>query len=113
MGSIKRDSILKAGIAAVAFAATSLAFSPIAHAQVMGEYGAVTGEAAGAGSQAPHANLPALPTAQHDSSGSTTTFVTEDDSSPEDVRAADKDSGQSGDEWTEVHGTGDDDQPGN
>jgi hypothetical protein len=113
MSSIRRDSILKAGIAAVAFAVAALALSPIARAQAMGEYGAVTGEAAGAASQAPHANLPALPTAQHDSSGTTTTVIKEDDSSPEAAQAADKDSGQSGDEWTEVHGTGDDDQPGN
>ena len=112
MGSIKRDSILKAGIAAVTLAAAALALSPIARAQVMGEYGAVTGESAGAASQAPHANLPALPTAQRDSSGSTTTVIREDDSSSED-RAADRDIGQSSDEWTEVHGSGDDDQPGN
>jgi hypothetical protein len=112
MSGIKRDSILKAGIAAVAFAAAALAVAPIARAQAMGEYGAVVGESAGAASQAPHANLPALPTAQHDSSGSSTTVIREDDSSSED-RAAERDSGQSGDEWTEVHGNGDDDQPGN
>ena len=112
MGSIKRNSILKAGIAAVTLAAAALAVAPIARAQAMGEYGAVTGEAAGAASGAPHANLPALPTAQHDSSGSTTTVIREDDSSSED-RAVDRDSGQPGDEWTEVHGSGDDDQPGN
>jgi hypothetical protein len=112
MGNIKHASILKAGTAAVAFAAAALAFSPIARAQAMGEYGAVVGESAGAASQAPHANLPALPAAQHDSSGSTTTVIREDDSSPEDARA-DKDGGASSDEWTEVHGTGDDDQPGN
>ena len=104
----KRDSILKAGVASLAFAAAALAFAPLAGAQAMGEYGAVVGNSAGAAASAPKADLPAIPgtSAQSESSGSTTTEIREDDSSPQD-QASDNTNGQSGDEWTEVKGSDD------
>jgi hypothetical protein len=90
------------GLAAAAFL-----FLPIAGAQVMGEYGAVVGNSAGAAASAPHADLPSIPDAstQRDSSGSTTTEVREDDSSPRDEQATDSGSNQSGDDWTQVNGS--------
>jgi hypothetical protein len=77
----------------------------------MGEYGAVVGNSAGAVAAAPHADLPSLPgtSAQRDSSGASTTEIREDDSGAQDSpQAADSTSGQSGDEWTEVKGSGED-----
>jgi hypothetical protein len=110
MASAKRDSILKAGVASLAFAAVALAFAPMAGAQAMGEYGAVVGNSASMAASAPHADLPALPgtSAQTNSSGTSTTEIREDDSSPEDAKAADTDNSQSGDEWSEVKGGSDD-----
>ena len=105
----KRDSILKAGVASLAFAAVALAFVPMAGAQAMGEYGAVVGNSAGAAASAPKADLPAIPgtSVQNGSSGSTTTEIREDDSSPQDTQASDNANSQSGDEWTEVKGSDD------
>lgn len=111
MACVKRNSILKAGVASLAFAAVAWAFVPMAGAQAMGEYGAVVGNSAGAAAAAPHADLPSLPaaSAQTDSSGTSTTEVREDDSSAQDAQAADATSGgQSSDEWTEVKGSDDD-----
>jgi len=110
MEIIKRDSILGATIASLVFAAVALAFVPIAGAQTMGEYGAVVGNSAGAGASAPHADLPALPgtSAETNSSGTSTTEIREDDSSPEDAKAADTDNSRSGDEWSQVKGSADD-----
>jgi len=104
MVSVKRESIVKAGIVSLAFGALALAFVPTAGAQAMGEYGLAVGHSAGAAAAAPHANPPSLPTtsAQSDSSGTTTTEIREDDSSPVDAKAADTDNSQSGDEWSEV-----------
>lgn len=109
MGSIKRDSVLKAGLGSLAFAAVAFAFVPMAKAQTMGEYGLAVGHSAGAAAAAPHADIPALPgtSAQSSSSGTTTTEIREDDSSPSDTQAADTDNSQSGDEWTEVKGSDD------
>jgi hypothetical protein len=109
MESVKRDSTLIAGLASLAFAAIALAFVPIAGAQTMGEYGAVVGNSAGAAASAPHADLPALPgtSAETNSSGTSTTEIKEDDSSPADAKAADTDNSQSGDEWSEVKGSDD------
>ena len=109
MESVKRDSTLIAGLASLAFAAIALAFVPIAGAQTMGEYGAVVGNSAGVAASAPHADLPALPgtSAETNSSGTSTTEIREDDSSPADAKAADTDNGQSGDEWSEVKGSDD------
>jgi hypothetical protein len=107
MEKAKRDSIIGAGIAMLAFAAVALAFVPMAGAQTMGEYGAVVGNSAGAAASAPHADLPALPgtSAVTNSSGTSTTEIREDDSSPEDAKAADTDNSQSGDEWSQVKGS--------
>lgn len=109
MARTKRDSIFKAGVASLVFAAVALAFVPTAGAQAMGEYGAVVGNSAGAAASAPRANLPAIPgtSVQSKSSGTTTTEVREDDSTPRDAQASDEGSGQSGDEWTEVKGSDD------
>ena len=106
MEKAKRDSIIGAGIAMLAVAAVALAFVPLAGAQTMGEYGAVVGNSAGAAASAPHADLPALPgtSAVTNSSGTSTTEIREDDSSPEDAKAADTDNSQSGDEWSQVKG---------
>jgi hypothetical protein len=105
----KRDSMLKAGVASLAFAVITLAFVPMAGAQAMGEYGAVVGNSTGAAASAPRADLPAIPgtSVQSGSSGSTTTEIREDDSTPPDAQANDEGSGQSGDEWTEVKGSDD------
>ena len=110
MLSAKRDRIRKAGVASLAFAAVALAFVPMAGAQAMGEYGAVVGNSAGAAASAPKADLPSIPatSAQSDSSGTSTTEIREDDSSPQDAQAADTGNSQSGDEWTEVKGSDDD-----
>ena len=111
MEKTNRNSILSAAVALLAFAAVALAFVPMAGAQTMGEYGAVVGNSAGMAASAPHANLPALPgtSAQTNSSGSSTTEIREDDSSPEDAKAADDtdNSSQSGDEWSQVKGSDD------
>jgi hypothetical protein len=112
MEKANRNSILSAAVASLAFAAVALAFVPMAGAQTMGEYGAVVGNSAGMAASAPHADLPALPgtSAQTNSSGSTsTTEIREDDSSPEDTKAADDtdNSSQSGDEWSQVKGSDD------
>jgi hypothetical protein len=109
MESIKRDPIFSAAVALLAFAAVALAFVPMAGAQTMGEYGAVVGNSAGAAASAPHADLPALPgtSAETNSSGTSTTEIREDDSSPEDAKAADTDNSQSGDEWSQVKGSDD------
>ena len=109
MAKTKRDSILKAGVASLAFAAVALAFVPMASAQTMGEYGAVVGNSAGAAAAAPRANLPAIPgtAVQSNPSGTTTTEIREDDSTPQDTQASDEGSSQSGDEWTEVKGSDD------
>lgn len=105
----KRNSIVGAAVASVAFAAVALAFVPLAGAQTMGEYGAVVGNSAGMAAFAPHADPPAVPgtSAVTDSSGASTTEIREDDSSPENAKAADTDSGQSGDEWSQVKGSDD------
>ena len=105
-----QDSIFRAAVGVIAFAAIALVFASTAGAQAMGEYGAVVGNSAGAAAAAPHADLPALPgtSAQRDSSGASTTEIREDDSNAQDSQAADTSSGQSGDEWTEVKGSGDD-----
>jgi hypothetical protein len=110
MISAKRDRIRKAGVASFAFAAVALAFVPMAGAQAMGEYGAVVGNSAGAAASAPKADLPSIPatSAQSDSSGTSTTEIREDDSSAQDSQAADTGNSQSGDEWTEVKGSDDD-----
>jgi hypothetical protein len=109
MVSVKRDSIVKMGLASLALAVVALAFAPGAKAQAMGEYGLAVGHSAGAAAAAPHADLPAMPgtSTQSSSSGTTTTEIREDDSSPEDAKAADNDNSQSGDEWSEVKGTDD------
>jgi len=85
-------------------------FVPIAGAQTTGEYGAVVGNSAGAAASAPHADLPALPgtSAETNSSGTSTTEIREDDSSPADAKAVDTDNSQSGDEWSQVKGSADD-----
>ncbi len=100
----KRDSMLKAGVALLAFAAVAFAFVPKAGAQAMGEYGAVVGNSAGAAASAPRADLPAIPgsSVQSSSSGTTTTEIREDDSTPQDAQAGDEGGSQSGDEWSEV-----------
>jgi hypothetical protein len=110
MARTKEISILKAGLASLAFAAAALAFAPMAGAQAMGEYGAVMGNSAGAAAAAPHAELPAIPgtTVQSGPSGSTTTEIREDDSSAQDTQANDDSGNQSGDDWTEVKGSDDD-----
>jgi hypothetical protein len=110
MEKTKRDSIVRAGVASLAFAAVALAFVPMAGAQTMGEYGAVVGNSAGAAVSAPHAGPPALPgtSAATDSSGTSTTEIREDDSSPEDAKTADTDNSQPGDEWSQVKGSDDD-----
>ena len=109
MEKANRNSILSAAVASLAFAAIALAFVPMAGAQTMGEYGAVVGNSAGAAASAPHADLPALPgtSAETNSSGTSTTEIREDDSSPEDAKAADTDNSQSGDEWSQVKGSDD------
>ncbi len=109
MEIVKRNSILSAAVASLAFAAIALAFVPIAGAQTMGEYGAVVGNSAGMAASAPHADLPALPrtSTETNSSGTSTTEIREDDSSPEDTKAADTDNSQSGDEWSQVKGSDD------
>ena len=106
---VKRNSLLKAGLALLAFAAVALAFTPAVKAQAMGEYGLAVGHSAGAAAAAPHADLPSIPatSTQSGSSGTTTTEIREDDSSPEDAKAADTDNSQSGDEWSEVKGSDD------
>ena len=90
MFSDKRDCILRAGFASLAFAAASLAFVPTASAQAMGEYGAVMGNSAGSAAGAPKAQLPSIPgtSVQNNSAGSTTTEIKEDDSSPADASPA-------------------------
>lgn len=110
MESAKRDSILGVGIVSLAFAAVVLAFVPMAGAQAMGEYGAVVGNSAGAAASAPKAELPSIPgtSAQSDSTGTTPTEVREDDSSPQDPQASDTGNSQSGDEWSQVKGSDDD-----
>ena len=72
---VKRNSLLKAGLASLAFAAVALAFTPTVKAQAMGEYGLAVGHSAGAAAAAPHADLPSIPatSAQSGSSGTTTT----------------------------------------
>jgi hypothetical protein len=109
MEKAKRGSIIPTGIASLAFAAVALAFVPAAGAQAMGEYGAVMGNSAGAAAAAPHADLPALPatSTETNSSGTSTTEIREDESSPEDAKAADTENSQSGDEWSEVKGSDD------
>jgi hypothetical protein len=109
MDTTKKDSMLRAGLASLAFGAIALAFVPIAGAQAMGEYGLAVGQSAGAAASAPRANLPAIPgtSVQSGSSGSTTTEIREDDSSPQDEQANEKANSQSGDEWTEVKGSDD------
>ena len=105
-----QDSIFRAAVGVIAFAAIALVFASTAGAQAMGEYGAVVGNSAGAAAAAPHADLPALPgtSAQRDSSGASTTEIREDDSNAQDPQAADTSGRESGDEWTEVKGSGDD-----
>jgi len=111
MEKANRNSILSGAVASLAFAAVALAFVPMAGAQTMGEYGAVVGNSAGMAASAPHADLPALPgtSAQTNSSGTSTTEIREDDSSPENTKAADDtdNSSQSGDEWSQVKGSDD------
>jgi hypothetical protein len=108
MEKAKRDSIIRAGLASLAFAAVALAFVPMAGAQTMGEYGAVVGNSAGMAASAPHADPPALPgtSTETNSSGTSTTEIRED-SSLEDAKAADTDNSQSGDEWSQVKGSDD------
>jgi hypothetical protein len=111
MFSDKRDCILRAGFASLAFAAASLAFVTMASAQAMGEYGAVVGNSAGSAAAAPKAQLPSIPgtTVQNSSAGSTTTEIKEDDSSPADAQVSDtSSSGKSDDEWNEIKGSDDD-----
>ncbi len=107
-----QDSIFRAAVGVIALAAIALVFVPVAGAQVMGEYGAVVGNSAGATAAAPHADVPALPTsaARTDSSGGSTTEIKEDDSTAQDSQADDTSVGKSGDDWTEVKGSGDDGQ---
>jgi hypothetical protein len=108
----KRNSILKAAVGSLAFAAVALAFVPMAGAQAMGEYGLAVGHSAGAAAAAPQAELPAIPgtSAQTEPSGSTTTEVREDDSSAQDTQANDDSNSQSGDDWTEVKDSDDGNQ---
>jgi hypothetical protein len=111
MFSNKRDSILRAGLSSLAFAAATLTFSPMASAQAMGEYGAVVGNSAGSAAAAPKAQLPSIPetSVQGTSAGTSTTEIKEDNSSPADARAGDTGSGgKSDDQWTEVKGSDDD-----
>jgi len=105
-----QDSIFRAAVGMIAFVVIALVFASTAGAQAMGEYGAVVGNSAGAAAAAPHADLPALPgtSAQTDSSGASTTEIREDDSNAQDSQAADTSGRESGDEWTEVKGSGDD-----
>lgn len=112
MINVKRDSILKAGVASLAFAAIALTFAPTAGAQAMGEYGLAVGHSAGAAAAAPHADLPTIPSTsvQNGPSGSTTTEIREDDSSDRDTQAKDDSNSQSSDDWTEVTGSEDGDQ---
>ncbi len=109
MVSAKRYSILKAGAASLAVAAVALAFVPMAHAQAMGEYGAVVGNSAGAAAAAPRAALPSIPVASvhSDSSGTTTTEIEQQDdsSAAADAQASDTGSDQSGDDWEQVSGS--------
>ena len=112
MINVKRDSILKAGVASLAFAAIALAFVPTAGAQAMGEYGLAVGHSAGAAAAAPHAELPTIPgtSVQSGPSGSTTTEIREDDSSDRDTQAKDDSNSQPSDDWTEVKGSDDGEQ---
>lgn len=112
MVSAKRNSILKAVVVSLTFAAVALAFVPMAGAQAMGEYGAVVGNSAASAAAAPKAQLPAIPGAsvQSGPSGTTTTEIREDDSSPADAQADDTADSQSGDDWTEVKGSDDSNQ---
>ena len=108
MFSDKRDSILRAGLGALALAAATLAFAPMASAQAMGEYGAVVGNSAGSAVAAPKAQLPSIPetSVQGTSAGTSTTEIKEDDSSPADTQAGDTSGGgKSDDQWTEVKGS--------
>jgi hypothetical protein len=109
MITTKVDSMLRAGVVSLAFAAAALAFVPMANAQAMGEYGAVVGNSAGAAAAAPRADLPAIPeTSVHSgSSGTTTTEIREDDSSAQDKQADDNSNSQSADDWSEVKGSDD------
>ena len=103
----KTDSLVKAGIASLAFAAVALAFVPMVGAQAMGEYGAAVGNSAGVAASAPDADLPSIPASSAQTGSSGATETREDDSSPEDAKTADTDSSQSGDEWSEVKSSAD------